>query len=80
MRRKLELSLNLGPGTGSRLELDAQITDPGQINFLVEDLSAASASASGPGAAGITDDRSTGTTTAFIRFTMGRRANARSGV
>jgi hypothetical protein len=80
MRRKLGLSLNLGPGTGSRLELHAQTTDAGQINFLIEDLSAASASTSGPGAAGITDDRSAGTATALIRFTMGRRANARSGV
>jgi len=80
MRRKLELSLKLGPSTGSKLELDAQTTDPGQVTFVVEDLSASSGSASGPGVDTSADGRFGGTATASVRFTMSSRAAARNGV
>jgi hypothetical protein len=87
MRRKLELALNLGPGTGSKLELDAQTTDPGQVTFVVEDLSASSGSASesGVGASARVGASAgacfAGTAKAVVRVTInGRAVVARNGV
>jgi len=81
MRRKLELALNLGPGTGSKLELDAQTTDPGQVTFVVEDLSASSGSASESGVGVSAGGCFEGTATAVVRVTInGRTVVARNGV
>jgi len=79
MRRKVELSLNLRPDTASKLELDAETTDPGQVTFVVESLPASSDIASGVGFTASVGGCSAGPKTASIRVTLGGRATARNG-
>ena len=76
MRRKVELSLNHGPGAASKLELDAETTDPGEVTFFVEDLSVPSRTASGAGVTMRVGGGPAGSKTAAVRFTFSARATA----
>lgn len=84
MRKRVELSLKVGPGTSSRLELSAESDDPGGVVFTVEDLSRSSEAASSVDVYGVavtvnSSGDSTPSKMASIKLSYSGRATAGSG-